>query len=81
MASPVRRGRKGAAIMLADLTDEQLLTCEAVALDRTLAAQPIDEQAMLAQVAYEAALQLDAARWWIPARRRRPTACRCEVLA
>jgi hypothetical protein len=58
--------------MLAYLTDEQRATCEPVSLDATLATVAVRDQDMVAQAAYEAALQLDAERWWIPARRRRP---------
>jgi hypothetical protein len=66
--------------MLAYLTDEQRVSCEPVALDPTLAAVSSRDQEMLAQAAYEAALELDAERCWIPARRRRATICDCEVL-
>jgi hypothetical protein len=59
--------------MLAHLTDEPLATCEPAPVDPTLAARRIDDQGVLAQAAYEAALQLDDERWWIPVRRRRPT--------
>jgi hypothetical protein len=57
--------------MLAYLIDEQHPTCEPVSLELTLAALPTGDQAAFAQAAYEAALQLDAERGWIPARRRR----------
>ncbi|MEN3281364.1 MAG: hypothetical protein V7607_2504 [Solirubrobacteraceae bacterium] len=55
--------------MLAYLTDEQRQSCEPTSVDATLATPAIDHRA-LAQPAYEAALQLDTDRWWVPARLR-----------
>jgi hypothetical protein len=66
--------------MLAYLTDEQPTTYETASLDVTLVVPTPDDQEVWAQVAYEAAQQLEAERW-IPARRRRPGACQWEVLA
>jgi hypothetical protein len=65
--------------MLAYLTDEQPTMQEQVSLDITLAVATPDDQGVWAQVAYEAAQQLNGTRW-IPARRRCPKACRCERL-
>jgi anti-sigma factor ChrR (cupin superfamily) len=80
MASPVRRAGKEPAIMLAYLTDEQCPSCEPGSLDATLAASDLD-QGERTRAAYEAALQLDAERWWVPARLRQPTMRQCEVPA
>ena len=65
--------------MLAYLSDEQPANCEQAALDVIVVAPMPDDQGAWAQVAYEAAQQLDAERW-IPARRRRPGAYRWESL-
>jgi hypothetical protein len=56
--------------MLAYLTDERPAAHQEVALDATLVAPAPDDQQTLAQVAYAAAQQLEAA-CWIPTRRRR----------
>jgi hypothetical protein len=66
--------------MLAYLTDEQPTTYEQASLDVTLAVPTPADQGVWAQVSYEAAQQIEPERW-IPARRRRPAACRCELLA
>jgi hypothetical protein len=65
--------------MLAYLTDEKPTICEQASVDVTLSVPPPHDQGVWAQVAYEAAQQLDGT-CWIPARRRRPEACRCESL-
>jgi hypothetical protein len=66
--------------MLAYLTDEHCPSCEPSSLDATLAASDRD-QGVRAQAAYEAALQIDADRWWVPARLQKPTMCHCGVPA
>ena len=66
--------------MLAYLTDEQRPSCEPRSLDATLAASHLD-QGVRTEAAYEAALQLDGDRWWLPARLRQPTGCQYEVPA
>jgi hypothetical protein len=65
--------------MLAYLTDEQPTIYEEAWLDVTLVVPAPHDQGVWAQVAYEAAQLLEAERW-IPARRRRPEACRCKRL-
>jgi hypothetical protein len=66
--------------MLAYLTHEHCPSCEPSSLDATLAASDLD-QGVRAQAVYEVALQIDAERWWVPARLRQPTMCQCEVPA
>jgi hypothetical protein len=66
--------------MLAYLTDEQPTIYELAALDVTPVVPTPDDQGVWAQVAYEAAQQLEAERW-IPMRRRRPGTRPCEVPA
>lgn len=66
--------------MLAYLTDDQRPGCEPMSLDATLAACDVDQEAR-AHTAYEAALRLDAGRWWVPARLRQSTTCECEAPA
>jgi hypothetical protein len=63
--------------MLAYLTDEQPTLGERAARDVALDVPAPDDQGVWAQVAYEAAQQIEAERW-IPARRRRAEACRRE---
>jgi hypothetical protein len=64
--------------MLAYLIDEPPTLCEPASLDVTLALPTPDDQGVWAQVAYEAAQQLEA-EGWVPGRRRRPGACRCAL--
>jgi hypothetical protein len=64
--------------MLAYLTDEQPTSCEQASLDVALVVPTPDDQRVWAQVAYEAAQQLEPERW-IPTRRR-SRARRCSVL-
>jgi hypothetical protein len=66
--------------MLAYLTDEPPTTHEQASLDVTLVVPTPDDQGLWAEVAYEAAQQLESERW-IPTRRRRPGTRPCEVLA
>ena len=66
--------------MLAYLSDEQPTICERAALDVTLVVPTPDDQGAWAQVAYEAAQQLEPERW-TPRRLYPPSARRCEVLA
>ena len=66
--------------MLAYLTDEQPTICEHASLDVTPVVPASGDQGVWAQVAYEAAQQLESERW-IPTRRRRPGTRPCEVLA
>jgi hypothetical protein len=66
--------------MLAYLTDEQPTTYQQASLDVTVVAPKPDDQGAWAQVAYEAAQQLEAG-FWIPARRRRPGAFREKARA
>jgi hypothetical protein len=64
--------------MLAYLIDEQAMVCEEAGREVALVVPaPDDDQGVWAHVAYEAAQQLEG-RCWIPARRRRADACRCE---
>ena len=63
--------------MLAYLIDEQPTVCEQAGRDGALVAPTPDDQGVRAQVAYEAAQQLEAERWIRP-RRRRAEACRRE---
>jgi hypothetical protein len=55
--------------MLAYLTDQPFAACEPEAVDPTLAAAVPDDEGEAAQVAYEAALELDALPDWTPRRR------------
>jgi hypothetical protein len=64
--------------MLAYLTDERPTICEQAAPEVAPGAPAPDDQGVWAQVAYEAAQQLEAERW-LPARRRAPRARPCEV--
>jgi hypothetical protein len=64
--------------MLAYLTDEQPTMDGRAALDVTLVVPTPDDQGVWAQVAYEAAQQLDGTRW-IPGRRRGSGASPCAV--
>jgi hypothetical protein len=64
--------------MLAYLIDEQATLCEQEGLDVALVVPTPDDQGMWAQVAYEAAQQLEPERW-IPARRRRAGSLRRQV--
>jgi hypothetical protein len=66
--------------MLAHLIDKQPTSYEQASLDVTLVVPTPDDQGAWAQVAYEAAQQLEP-ECWIPRRRRRPGSCSCEVLA
>ena len=65
--------------MLAYLIDEQHEFCEQAARDVALVVPAPDDQGVWAQVAYEAAQELEPERW-IPARRRRAGAsgARCR---
>ena len=66
--------------MLAYLIDEQPRVGEQAALDVAPVVPTPDDQGTWAQVAYEAAQQLEPERW-IPARRRRAGSLRREVPA
>ena len=61
--------------MLAYLIDDQPTFCEHAGARSPLVVPAPDDQGVWAQVAYEAAQQLDGERW-IPARRRRPAGIR-----
>lgn len=61
--------------MLTYLIDEQASAGGQASIDVVPAVPTPDDQGVWAQVAYEAAQQLEPERW-IPARRRRPERCR-----